>query len=528
MLGSFVTPPLTQNNLEQLEHDAVHAPVSSAGFAGAGGKFYVGSSANSTNAVPRGQLRQQPERSRSPVMLTASPCPNCEPSAWPSPRMAAGRHDLPGIPIENLGTADPAGQSPSTWWPRSPRASLWELDRRELHRHQHSPRSPSRRPRANFKTFAQQILTQPPNVVTINGAAVTLPTSPSKYLPGRGGRSQWQDQPAQPAQERLQLIHVVGPPNNVLPPAGVVSAANTASSRPRRAANCRLRRPEYPVVDPASGVRTELARSGLRGDRCFSLLATNRPFPIARLWPRNRGPEHPAGTGRGSVQQAPLTPAPARSYNRSAQRVPCPASGPSLFAHRVDSPHDPPLRQPIGQWRLGRRGVPGRRQAAPGQSPGKSLSAPGAARQDRHRRRPALERDRKPGSPVRAGRLTCTSGARPRSFRGRCRSSSPTSRSSTPYADRARGIPAAELAERRQADGAAARGLAGDEQPAPARPGRVLPDRRRVRPQVHDRAGRHQEPPCLSRGAARARRHAARTWPTGSPTSTPRSTATCS
>ena len=76
-------------------------------------------------------------------------------------------------------------------------------------------------------------------------------------------------------------------------------------------------------------------------------------------------------------------------------------------------------------------------------------------------------------------------------------------------ADRARGLPAPELAERRQADGSAPRGAPGDEQPAPPRPGRVLPDRRRLRPQVHLGPGGHQEPPRLSGRAARARRDAA-------------------
>ena len=79
-----------------------------------------------------------------------------------------------------------------------------------------------------------------------------------------------------------------------------------------------------------------------------------------------------------------------------------------------------------------------------------------------------------------------------------------------PLAGRARGLPAPELAERRQADGPAPRAaLLAMSQPAPPRPGRVLPDRRGVRPQVHDRPGRHQEPPRLSRRAARARRDAA-------------------
>ena len=44
------------------------------------------------------------------------------------------------------------------------------------------------------------------------------------------------------------------------------------------------------------------------------------------------------------------------------------------------------------------------------------------------------------------------------------------------------------------------RELCWPEQPAPPRPGRMLPDRRGVRPQVHLRPGRHQEPPRLSGG----------------------------
>ena len=43
---------------------------------------------------------------------------------------------------------------------------------------------------------------------------------------------------------------------------------------------------------------------------------------------------------------------------------------------------------------------------------------------------------------------------------------------------------------------------------------------------VHHRPGRDQEPPRLSGRAPRTRRHDDRTWPTGSATSTPTSTAT--
>ncbi len=68
----------------------------------------------------------------------------------------------------------------------------------------------------------------PPNVVSITGAAVTLPTSPQKYYLGividPAGKINQLSLP----KNNFELIHVVGPPDG-LPPAGVVSTTPSES-----------------------------------------------------------------------------------------------------------------------------------------------------------------------------------------------------------------------------------------------------------------------------------------------------------
>ena len=96
--------------------------------------------------------------------------------------------------------------------------------------------------------------------------------------------------------------------------------------------------------------------------------------------------------------------------------------------------------------------------------------------------RPALERQRARCSAPSRPATSCTSRARCSSSRAPCRSSSPTSSACRPNKVDLDRLPAAHRAGRQQAatNGCAALLLQAG-QPAPARPGRVLPDRRRVR-----------------------------------------------
>jgi len=81
--------------------------------------------------------------------------------------------------------------------------------------------------KGNPKTFGEQNLIPPGNVVTFTIPPVTLPTSPATYYLGVvvdpfGTLTQ-----LSLPQNALELIHRVGPPIANLPPAGVVGSANT-------------------------------------------------------------------------------------------------------------------------------------------------------------------------------------------------------------------------------------------------------------------------------------------------------------
>jgi hypothetical protein len=64
--------------------------------------------------------------------------------------------------------------------------------------------------------------------VNINGSAVTLPTMPTKYFLGVVVDPNGSIKQLSLPRNAFQVIHVVGPPIPHLPPAGVVSAPNTA------------------------------------------------------------------------------------------------------------------------------------------------------------------------------------------------------------------------------------------------------------------------------------------------------------
>jgi len=228
-LGTIEAPPVSQNNVEQLTEQFT-LPSRPAGFAGAGGKFYVWFEANSTNQVL--ELTRKNNLSKPvPVMVTGQPLPELRAIALGIPKsLKPGDTIAPQIQVENLGTADPDAQGPVTvdlvasvtrsFTLGSSIVASYTVD---------SIPAVSQTPtKGNYKTFAQLILSQPANVVTINGAAVTLPTSPRKYFLGVVVDPLGKIKQLSLPQNNFSLIRVVGgPPASGLPPAGVVSAANT-------------------------------------------------------------------------------------------------------------------------------------------------------------------------------------------------------------------------------------------------------------------------------------------------------------
>ena len=171
---------------------------------------FVAEFANNSAGSHQGQ---QPEQAGRGAGDAASRCPSCGPIALAVPSsLAPGDTIVPRSRSKTSARPIPTckGRSPSTWWPRSPRASRWEARSSRPTRSTASRRSRRRR-RGELQDVCQADLNQPQNVVTITGCRRHAADESGDVLPGRGGRSQRNDQPAQPAEEQLQPIHVVGP-----------------------------------------------------------------------------------------------------------------------------------------------------------------------------------------------------------------------------------------------------------------------------------------------------------------------------
>jgi hypothetical protein len=227
-LGTIEAPPVSQNSVEQLE-DSFALPSRPKGFAGAGGKFYVRFVANSTGSVPEATRANNVSKPVA-VQVTGQARPELRAIALAVPSsLSPGDTVVPQIQVENFGTADPNLQGPVTVDLVASVTRSFTLGSSIIASYtvESIPAVSEAPTGGNFKTFATLILDQPNNVVTIAGAAVTLPTSPRRYFLGvvvdPGGTI---DQLSVP-KNNFTLIRVVGPKTKFLPPAGVVSSANT-------------------------------------------------------------------------------------------------------------------------------------------------------------------------------------------------------------------------------------------------------------------------------------------------------------
>ncbi len=216
-LGTIQAPPLTQNSLEQLAASFT-LPARPPGFAGGGGKFFVRFEVN-TSYLSRPV----------PVSLTSQALPEIRAIAlYTPPTMQPGDTIAPVIQVENLGTASTQDQGPlqvALVASVTPTFTLGSSIVAEytINNIPGVSRTPTR---GDYKTFAKQVVTPPNNVVTIDGAPVTLPAAPATYYLGvvvdPSGTFRQLSLPANP----FALSRPVGPPINNLPPAGVVGSAN--------------------------------------------------------------------------------------------------------------------------------------------------------------------------------------------------------------------------------------------------------------------------------------------------------------
>jgi hypothetical protein len=227
-LGTIDAPPISQNSVEQLS-GSFTLPARPAGFPGGGGKIYVWFVADATNNVLEASEANGMSKPV-PVRVTREPLPELRALTLALPsKLSPGDTVAPMIQIENLGTANPDLQGPVTVDFVASVTKSFTLGSSIIASYTvDSIPGVSQAPlTGNYKTFATQIINEPQNAVTITGAAVTLPVSPSRYYVGvvidPNGTINQLSLPS----NNFELIRVVGPKTKFLPPAGVVSSANT-------------------------------------------------------------------------------------------------------------------------------------------------------------------------------------------------------------------------------------------------------------------------------------------------------------
>jgi hypothetical protein len=224
-LGTIAAGPVTQNNMEQLSAPFT-LPSRPRGFPGAGGTFFVHFVANSTDAFEEANFANNVSPPVA-VKVTRQPLPELRVIGLSVPSNLQPDDTIePIITIENFGTA---GSGPVTVELVSSVTPSFTLGSQIVTTYE-VPNIPgvSQTPTGgNFNTFATQILSPPTNVFTIDGAAVTLPTSPRTFFLGVVVDPDHDVNMLSRPKNALQAIRVVGPPRRVLSASGPISAPNT-------------------------------------------------------------------------------------------------------------------------------------------------------------------------------------------------------------------------------------------------------------------------------------------------------------
>jgi len=223
-LGTFQAPPIPQNNLEQITQSFT-LPARPNNFAGPGGRFYVRLVANSDNQVLEANVRNNVSK---PIAVTVASqaLPALQAIALNVPSvLQPGDTIAPTISIANVGTKA-SGPVQVALVASTTKSFTVGSSIVALYNIANIPAA-SQTPTGGTLGTLDQNLNLPGNVVSFTGPAVTLPTSPATYFLGVVVDPFNQLKQSNGAQKGLTLIHNVGPAIPNLPPAGVVSAANT-------------------------------------------------------------------------------------------------------------------------------------------------------------------------------------------------------------------------------------------------------------------------------------------------------------
>ncbi len=230
LLTTLSVPPIGQNSVYDLNTAPIALPPRPQGFAGTGGVFYVRLVANSSGTAFEANPINNISRPI-PVKVVGQALPALRAIALGVPPvMQPGDTISPTIEVENFGTAGTISQGSvdvalvaSVTPTFTAGSSIIYLQTITVN----IPALSETPTKGNPATFGEQNLVPPSNVVTFTVPPVTLPTSPATYYLGVvvdpfGTLSQ-----LSVPKNALELINLVGPPIQHLPPAGVVSSVNT-------------------------------------------------------------------------------------------------------------------------------------------------------------------------------------------------------------------------------------------------------------------------------------------------------------
>jgi hypothetical protein len=231
-LGTISTPALAQNDLEQVS-STFTLPARPAGFARAGGSFYVSFRVDPNNTIQESNDRNNLSRAV-PVRVVGKHLPLLEATSLEVPStMQPGDTIQPSFSIANLGTAPTRLQGnvqvalvasvDPEFTLGSSIVGLYEIG--NIASLSNTPiMSYYRSGRVNARRATVGNLTSNNNVANITGDPVTLPTSPRTYYLGLVIDPYNKLNQLPHSGKRFQLIRMVGPATSGLPPAGVVTS----------------------------------------------------------------------------------------------------------------------------------------------------------------------------------------------------------------------------------------------------------------------------------------------------------------
>jgi hypothetical protein len=223
-IGTFQAPPVAQNSLEQIQ-ETFTLPARPPGFH-AGGTFYVHLIVNSTSSVleaDRSNNFSQPI----PVQVVSRALPELVATRLSvPPYMQPGDTIQPTISVSNLGTAATSGTVQVALVASTTKSFTIGSSIVALYNITNSIPSASEVATGGLISAFSETVNPLNNTITFTGPSVTLPTSPRKYFLGVVVDPNGQIQQLSSSKD-LSQIQVVGPPVSHLPPAGVVSTANS-------------------------------------------------------------------------------------------------------------------------------------------------------------------------------------------------------------------------------------------------------------------------------------------------------------